>query len=60
MQLAEELEFGLKQYQKQQGGDALEHQLQRLTFTKTTPHPATVHLLFQFLFSCSPLVMGPW
>ncbi|XP_042558993.1 condensin-2 complex subunit D3 isoform X2 [Clupea harengus] len=41
MQLAEELEFGLKQYQKQQGGDALEHQLQRLTFTKTTPHPAT-------------------
>ncbi|KAL2078279.1 hypothetical protein ACEWY4_025964 [Coilia grayii] len=38
-QLAEELEFGLKQYQKQQQDDALMQQLQRLSFVRPTPTP---------------------
>ncbi|XP_062373524.1 condensin-2 complex subunit D3 isoform X2 [Sardina pilchardus] len=39
-QLAEELEFGLKQYQKQQEDHQLEQQLQRLNFSRNTPQPA--------------------
>ncbi|XP_076150285.1 condensin-2 complex subunit D3 [Alosa pseudoharengus] len=39
-QLAEELEFGLKQYQKQQEDNELEQQLQRLNFSRNTPQPA--------------------
>lgn len=50
-QLAEELEFGLKQYQKQQEDDALEHQFQHLSFTRATPQPANVRPLLLILLS---------